>query len=250
MHIDWWTLALQAINVLILVWILGRFFYRPLADIIERRRAAAAKVLADASASRDALEAEKADIRAARAGFAAERDKLLADARRRLDEERKAVLQDASEHIETLRRENTAVLARERAAMERGLVEQASALAVEIARKLLVRLPPDAAIAFFLDALCAQIEALQPRTRESLAASAQSGALDITTASTLNEAQQRRCQAAIESVLGVKAKIAFKVDPQLIAGIELCGGALVLKNDWRSDLAQILDELKRDDGRQ
>ena len=35
MSIDWVTLGLQAVNVAILIWILARFFWRPLAAMIE-----------------------------------------------------------------------------------------------------------------------------------------------------------------------------------------------------------------------
>ena len=41
MTIDWWTLGLQTINVLILIWILARFLFRPVAKIIAAERAAA-----------------------------------------------------------------------------------------------------------------------------------------------------------------------------------------------------------------
>ena len=41
MTIDWWTLGLQTINVLILIWLLAHFFWRPVAGMIEQRRAAA-----------------------------------------------------------------------------------------------------------------------------------------------------------------------------------------------------------------
>ena len=41
MHIDWWTLAFQTVNVLVLIWILGRFFFRPVADIVAKRQAQA-----------------------------------------------------------------------------------------------------------------------------------------------------------------------------------------------------------------
>ena len=34
MTIDWWTLGLQTVNVIALVWLLGRFFWRPLAGMI------------------------------------------------------------------------------------------------------------------------------------------------------------------------------------------------------------------------
>ena len=50
MRIDWWTLALQTVNVLVLIWILGRFFFRPVMDIVVKRQQEANKLLADAAA--------------------------------------------------------------------------------------------------------------------------------------------------------------------------------------------------------
>ena len=38
MRIDWWTLAFQTINVLILIWILSQFLFRPVVAIIEQRQ--------------------------------------------------------------------------------------------------------------------------------------------------------------------------------------------------------------------
>jgi len=246
MHIDWWTLALQAVNVLILVWILARFLYRPVAAMIERRRVAAVKELADASAMRTAVEAEQAAIRATRDGLAAEREKLLADARKEIETTRNEMLHDTSQRIETLRAENVAVLARERSEMEQELGKQASSLAVQIAQKLLERLSADATTAIFLDALSAQIKALPPKTRELLVAPPEGGAFNVTTASELNDAQQRQCRNAIEAALGCEVNITFGTDPKLIAGMEVNAGALVLKNNWQADLAQILEQLRSD----
>jgi F-type H+-transporting ATPase subunit b len=250
MHIDWWTLALQAINLLILVWILAHFFYRPIAGIIAQRRAAAAKGLAEASAMRDAAEAERAKTAATRAGFSQERDALLADARKQIDAERGAMLRDASDQIETLRAENQAMLARDEADLERHLAEKASDLAVEIARKLLGKLPGQDVLTVFLDALSRQITDLPPKSRDLLAASAQSGTLTIMTAVTLNEREQRQCESVLESALGSKPRIDFKTDASLIAGLELHAGALILKNSWQADLSQILAQLRKDDGQE
>ena len=36
MTIDWWTLGLQTVNIVILVWLLQRFFWRPIAGMIDR----------------------------------------------------------------------------------------------------------------------------------------------------------------------------------------------------------------------
>ena len=59
MTIDWWTLGLQAVNFLILVWLLTRFLYRPVRRIIEQRKALVDK-------ARDEAEKAKADAEAAR----------------------------------------------------------------------------------------------------------------------------------------------------------------------------------------
>ena len=39
MQFDWTTFALEIVNFLVLVWILRRFLYRPVTDVIARRAA-------------------------------------------------------------------------------------------------------------------------------------------------------------------------------------------------------------------
>lgn len=38
MTIDWATLGIETVNIAVLVWLLGRFFWRPVSGIIEARR--------------------------------------------------------------------------------------------------------------------------------------------------------------------------------------------------------------------
>ncbi|MGB7973009.1 MAG: ATPase, partial [Roseiarcus sp.] len=70
MTIDWWTLSFQAINVLILIWLLAHFFWRPVAAMISERRDAAQKTFADVEAKRAEAAAALADIARTRAGLA------------------------------------------------------------------------------------------------------------------------------------------------------------------------------------
>jgi F-type H+-transporting ATPase subunit b len=67
MTIDWWTLGLQTVNVAVLVWLLARFFWRPVAALVEERRAAAQRMLAEADGTRSKAAAALADIEATRA---------------------------------------------------------------------------------------------------------------------------------------------------------------------------------------
>ena len=48
MLIDWFTVGAQAVNFLILVWLMKRFLYKPILDAIDAREKKIAQTLADA----------------------------------------------------------------------------------------------------------------------------------------------------------------------------------------------------------
>jgi F-type H+-transporting ATPase subunit b len=48
--IDWFTVGAQALNFLILVWLLKRYLYRPVLAAIDAREKTLAKKIADAAA--------------------------------------------------------------------------------------------------------------------------------------------------------------------------------------------------------
>ena len=57
MALDWMTFVLELINFLVLIWILNRFLYRPLMNVIAQRKAAIHKTLSDAEVTRSAAQA-------------------------------------------------------------------------------------------------------------------------------------------------------------------------------------------------
>ena len=52
MQFDWTTFALEMVNFLVLVWLLKRFFYKPLRTAIESRRASVESTLQAAETAR------------------------------------------------------------------------------------------------------------------------------------------------------------------------------------------------------
>jgi F-type H+-transporting ATPase subunit b len=78
MRIDWWTLALQTANVLILIWLLGRFLFRPVDRGSSPGRGKQAHRRCG-GIQRQADDA-RADLEQARANIAAGRDKVIAEA--------------------------------------------------------------------------------------------------------------------------------------------------------------------------
>ena len=95
MKLDWWTFAFQVINIGILLWLLGHFLFRPVANIIAERKAETARVLNDAEeAKRAATEAERA-AKAERDQIAGERIELLEKARAEAEAQKKDMLAKA-----------------------------------------------------------------------------------------------------------------------------------------------------------
>ena len=50
MLIDWFTIGAQALNFIVLVWLLKRYLYKPILDAIDAREKRIATELADAAA--------------------------------------------------------------------------------------------------------------------------------------------------------------------------------------------------------
>jgi len=241
MTIDWWTLGIQAVNVGILVWLLGRFFWRPVAAMVEQRRAAAQAMLAEAKARRDAAAAAEAEIERTRTGFAQERETILAAAHAAAAHLQAAALEKAAADAAALTAAARAAIERERAAAEKAWAERSSSLAVEIARRLASRLDGPAVRAVFLDWLLAEIRRLPEAVR--LAAATSGAALEAVSAMPLDAAEQARCRRLIGEAFDADPPVVFRTDPALIAGLELHGPHLAVDNSWRADLARILADL-------
>ena len=244
MTIDWWTLGIQTVNVAILVWLLQRFFWRPVAGMIEQRRDATRRTLTEAEATRAKSLAALAEIERTRAGFAKEREAILAGAHDAAETARAAILADAGKAAAAL--ESAAKAAIETATREAEQARAADAvqLAIAIARRLAARLGGAAVREAFLAWLVAAIKALPEPERHAIAGGG--ATLDVLSDAPLDPAQQARARAAIGAALGGDVPLAFHSDPELIAGLELRGPHLLVSNSWRADLADILASLGGD----
>lgn len=241
MRLDWWTLALQTVNVLVLVWLLARFLFRPVMALIERRRAAADQLLADAAAARAQAQAAAAAAKSREQALAADGERIVAEARAKAETERAAVLQRAAAEAAQQQTEATAAIARERQAMRQGVTQQAAQLALAIARRLLGRLPPEVPTAAFLESLPARIAELPEPMRAQIAGSGEP--IEVVTAAPLGAAAQAACRQRLAVALHADAALTFRTDPALLGGVELHAAHVQLRDSWQADLDRIAREL-------
>jgi F-type H+-transporting ATPase subunit b len=247
MTIDWWTLALQTVNVLILVWILGRFFFRPVMAIVARRQEEASKLLGDAAAARD----QAAEIRAAaereRAGIAAEKGRLASEASAAAEKLKADLLTVAAEEAARMKSEAKLAIERDRAASGEAMLAGAADLSVEISTRLLGRVRPGEVLAGFLDDLRRALRSLPPDARASLLAATAESPIVIVVAQPLAPEGEEAVRTTLREALGAIPALAFRVDAGLIAGVELEGRNVDIRNSLRADLQRIRQELA-DDG--
>jgi F-type H+-transporting ATPase subunit b len=245
MRIDWWTLALQAINFLVLLWILSRFLFRPVAAMIAARQAATAKLLEDARSARQAADDERQRASAEAARLTETRTEMLTAAASEARAESAALLAQA-------RTEAAALLAGAQAEIERtsrqqaaAAADQASRLAVDIAAKVLARLPRETQVAGFIDGIAAGIAGLPEATRAELGADGTP--LHLRAARPLSEAEIAACGAAFARAAGRPIAFVVEPDPGLIAGIEIEARHARVRNSLRADLDRLAAELTRHD---
>jgi F-type H+-transporting ATPase subunit b len=244
MRIDWWTLALQTVNVLILIWLLAHFFLRPVMDIVTKRQREASKLLDDAAQACHAADEARAKAEQERANVAAERERLIAQARNAAQVERQNVLAQASQEIGKLHDAANAAIARNQAAAEASVVDHAGTLAVDVAQRLVDRFRLQDLVSTFINELCRDLRALSPQVRQNLAAATTEHPIEVGSAVSLSDEERQHINATLKEIFGHELPITFLTDPQLINGVELQGQNTIICNSWRADLDRIRQELK------
>tara|TARA_R110000824_G_scaffold311868_1_gene499017 strand:+ start:3791 stop:4531 length:741 start_codon:yes stop_codon:yes gene_type:complete len=241
MTIDWWTLGLQAANVLILMWLLSRVFWRPVAAAIAKRKDAVKAIMDAAKETQAKADAALAEVMATRDDIAKERDEILGTAKQEADTATKAALLEARERTEKIFAAEKATLARDTDTARTETTKQAAELSTEIAAKLLHRLNTSNIQDAFVSLLIEAITKMPESDRTALAQSTDN--IDLVSASDIKDADQAKITKSVQKALGGAPGITFVTDPDLIAGMEIQTPHFILHNSWQSDLAGILKEL-------
>ena len=247
MHIDGWTIALQAVNFLILVWLLRRFLYKPVMAVIARRQAEIAKLMQAADSAKAESETMRHDLETQRAGIAHEETAALAEAHKHAEAERAAMLEKARTDAARLVDETRTQLTRERADAAETLKAEAGQLGVEIARRLLADLAPGASARPFLERALSDLKALPAEEKRRLAEQHGDGAaVRVVTAAKLDAGDEALCRQALAEALGGAPAVVFATDPALIAGVEVHFAHTILRHNWRDSLSEILPRVSSD----
>src|SRR6202051_476817 len=100
MLIDWFPVGAQALNFLILVWLMKRFLYKPILDAIDAREKRIASELADADTMKSEAHRERDEFEQKNQAFDSHRATLLSEATAEVKAERARLLDAARQSAE------------------------------------------------------------------------------------------------------------------------------------------------------
>jgi len=241
MKIDWWTLGLQTINVLVLLWVLQRFLLKPVQAMIAQRQKLTQQLSDAAGLAKQQAEQETVALKAQRSALAAERENLLQQAHSEAASASAELLAQARSEAAQLSAAARQGLQEERTQAEQELQNRAAALAAEMTRCLLAGLPAATLNRHFTALACAEILAMNTSEKNALLAGNASPA--FVSASELDAATREEVNATVSAALGREVALTFSVEADLLAGVQLHFHYAHISSNLKADLQKISQQL-------
>jgi len=237
--INWTTFLFEIANFLILVWIVWRFLYRPVRDILDRRSQTIAAEIEKANATRAEAHQIRERYEARLQEWQTEKEEALRKLDEELTREREARLEALGKQIEE-RKIAARLLEERRLADVREEAEKtAAAHGAQLATRLLSLAASPELERRLLEMVLKDLAASPAATHESPPVGIDQGPLAVNVASAFEIDAEHR--AALECALTdrFEAKLAFHYDrdPGMIAGVRISVGAF----EWGANLQ---DELR------
>tara|TARA_R110000737_G_scaffold93541_2_gene126896 strand:+ start:32882 stop:33760 length:879 start_codon:yes stop_codon:yes gene_type:complete len=223
MLIDWFTVAAQVVNFLILVWLLKRYLYQPILHAIDEREQRIAAELADATAKQAQAKTERDTYQDKNTKFDQERDQLLQQVKDNADVERERLLTQTQQAGEALRLKHQKIMARDAENIKKMLSRKTSDEVFAIARKTLSDLATTNLEQQVTQVFIRRLSELKPSAKTALekALNKTSEPALLSSAFDLSETDRTSIHTAIKKTFGADIDLKFTVSKDLISGIEL-----------------------------
>ena len=248
MLIDWFTVAAQVVNFLILVWLLKRFLYRPILNAIDAREKRIATQLAEAEAKKAEAQKERDAFQHKNEVFEQQRAALLSQAMDEAKAERLRLLDAARQEADGLRAKRQEALRSEQQSLSEALARRARDEVFAIARKTLADLAGTTLEERMTEVFLRRWRELDNAKMTELkgAFKASSGPLLVRTTFILSPAHRAAIDTAVKETLGRETQVQFETEPDLVSGIELSTDGQKVAwsiGDYLGSLRQGVDEL-------
>ena len=239
MELDWTTFSLEVINFLILVWLLKRFLYQPVLNVIEQRRQKIKADMVQAAAGQEEAKALKSQYEARLVDWEQEKRSAFDALEQQLAQERGNKLQQLDDELEQQRLKHQARDKQQQTLWRSQAEAKALQLGSTFAARLLQGLTGPELDMRLQQLFIEQLAVLPENALRQLRESWQDGSsnFEVLSATPLDAAQQQAIRQALELKLGPSdGRWQFTQDERLIAGLRVSIGGWTMHANLQDEL--------------
>jgi F-type H+-transporting ATPase subunit b len=220
---DWFTIGAQALNFLILVWLMKRFLYKPILNAIDEREQRIARELAEADKKKADAEKEREQFQKKNGEFDREREAFLNQAKGEAKAERGRLLDEARKAADALRAKRQDALKREQQSLNDEITRRTREEVFAIAGKTLADLAGTSLEERMSEVLMRRLRELDGDAKEGLAKALKTSTdpVLVRSAFELPSEQRAAIQHALSETFSAEIQFRFETAPDVISGIEL-----------------------------
>jgi len=248
MLINWFTVCAQALNFLVLVWLMKRFLYTPILRTVEEREKRIAAELADAGKKKAEAETETEAFRRKNSEFDQQRAALFGKAVEDARAEHQRLLDEARKSIDALTARWQEAQRSDARSLNQAIRERTRQEVFSIVRKTLTDLAATSLEERLADVFTRRLREMDAGVKAGLAKALKAAAKPaiIRSAFDLPEAECLRLQSALNRTFEAEIPVQFVTAPELTCGIELIANGQKLAwsiEDYLASLEKSVAEL-------
>ena len=239
MELNWSTFLLEILNFLVLVWILTRFLYRPVMNMIEKRHKDIQQTMDNAKQLHADAEKLQKQYEGRLDDWETEKLQARETLQHEIQAEREKRLAQLNEELAAEREKALVIEQRRQAEVQQQYLDNAVKQGMRFATKLLDAVAMPELENKLLELLIQQLSTLPEDTVEDLrkACNAPPDFIEVVSAFALSSEQKQKTESALKQFCDPSITIKFNQDNTLIAGLRINLGSWVLRMNLQDELS-------------
>ncbi|NGP76568.1 F0F1 ATP synthase subunit B [Balneolaceae bacterium YR4-1] len=249
MNIDWFTLTAQIVNFLILLFLLRKFLYGPLRDVMEKREQKVTSRLEEAQQKLGEAETKRETYQQKLDELEHKKEQMISEAKAEADEKRKELEHEARKQVETMQKNWEESIELEKESFFNELHQQATYNAIDLLRKLVNSLASRSLEEVTIQKFIELLKRMDKKERKRALQSALDfgeGKMKVVSSFELPEETKNEIKNVLKEVFSAELNCEFEISSRLGFGIEMRAEGWKIgwnANIYLEDLTENLEHL-------
>jgi F-type H+-transporting ATPase subunit b len=244
MTFDPWTFVFQIINFGILLLILKRVLYRPVREIMEKRRAQAIRTQQEAENARREAEDLLAKNQAEMQSLQAQRARMMEEMKEQITQQRQKMLAEADQEVQRHIDKERVLFATEKTRQTTEIKEQAMATVMLFAANILKGIADQDLHRALYRRLKAEVQTISAELNPG-AETAGVLTVDVSSAYPLSEEERHSLQQELEKATGRQVALQTAIDQDLLAGAKVMIGERCFDASLNGQLTVFMNKVRK-----